>query len=148
MWFQGFNDVINTEFRAEYGKNMIHFIRDLRKDLGVADLPIVIGELGMDGPVVNPRYAHKHYAVREAQQAPSKMPEFKGTVAYAKTSPYVVKDGKGYDGGYHYRGRADTLYKSGQSLGRAMLPLSSDAPKDHTKQVAAAGKRARAKYGF
>ena len=148
VWFQGFNDVINDEFRAEYGKNMVHFIRDMRKDLGVADLPIVIGELGMGGPVVDPRYAHKHYAVRKAQEAPSKMPQFKGSVAYAKTSPYVVKEGQGYDGGYHYRGRADTFYKIGESFGKAMLPLISAAPKDHTKQVSAAGKQARSKYGF
>ncbi|MCH8046258.1 MAG: DUF1080 domain-containing protein [Planctomycetes bacterium] len=148
VWFQGFNDVINDEFRAEYGKNMVHFIRDIRRDLGVADLPIVIGELGMAGPVVDPRYAHKHYAVRKAQEAPSKMPQFKGSVAYARTSPYVVKEGQGYDGGYHYRGRADTFYKIGESFGKAMLPLLSDLPKDHTRQVSAAGKQAGSKYGF
>lgn len=49
---------------------MVNFVRDVRKDLGVRELPIVIGELGMDGVEVNPRYAHKHYAVREAQAAP------------------------------------------------------------------------------
>jgi alpha-galactosidase len=140
VWFQGFNDVINDEFRAEYGENMIHFVRDVRKDLGVKDLPVVIGELGMEGVEVNPRYAHKHYAVRAAQEAPSKMPEFKGTVAFAKTAPLVVMDGKQYDGGYHYRGRADTFYKIGEAFGAAMLPMLSDQPQDNSKQVAAAAK--------
>ena len=148
VWFQGFNDVINTEYRAEYGKNMVNFIRDVRKDLGVAKLPIVIGELGMDGVKVNPRYAHKHYALRKAQEAPSKMPEFKGTVQFARTSPYVVKEGKGYDGGYHYRGRADTFYQIGEAFGKAMLPMLKDTPVNHEKQVKAAAAKAKQRYGF
>ena len=123
VWFQGFNDVINDTFRAEYGKNMVNFIRDVRKDLEVPKLPVVIGELGMDGVEVNPRYAHKHYAVRAAQEAPSKMSEFKGSVAFARTAPLVIKEGQGYDGGYHYRGRADTFYKIGVSFGEEMKKL-------------------------
>jgi dipeptidyl-peptidase-4 len=102
---------------------MINFIRDARKELGTPQLPVVIGELGMDGVEVNPRYAHKHYAIRKAQEAPSQMPEFAGTVGYARTSPFVVKEGKAYDGGYHYRGRADTFYKIGISFGEAMQKL-------------------------
>ena len=148
VYFQGFNDVINTEFRAEYGKNMINFVRDMRQDLGIEKLPIVIGELGMDGVKVNPRYAAKHYAVREAQEAPSKMPEFNGTVGFARTAPFVVKEGKGYDGGYHYRGRADTFYKIGENFGNEMLKLVKDKPADNSKQVAEAGKKAKEKYGF
>jgi len=148
VYFQGFNDVINDEFRAEYGKNMIHFINDVRADLGVKDLPIVIGELGMSGVEVDPRYAHKHYAIREAQAAPSKMPQYQGTVAFARTAPYVVEQGQGFDGGYHYRGRADTFYKIGVSFGKAMLPMLGKTPKDNSKAVAAAGKQAKAKYGF
>ena len=117
--------MINDTFRAEYGKNMVHFVRDVRKSFSSPKLPVVIGELGMDGEKVNPRYAHKHYAVREAQEAPSKMPEFKGTVAFARTAPFVVKEGQGYDGGYHYRGRADTFYKIGVSFGQQMKKLIS-----------------------
>ena len=94
-----------------------------RKDLGVPKLPIVLGELGMDGEKVDPRWAHKHYALREAQEAPSKMPEFKGTVAFGRTAPYIVKEGDGFDGGYHYRGRADTFYKIGVSFGQEMKKL-------------------------
>ncbi len=137
VWFQGFNDVINNEFRAEYGANMVHFIRDVRKDLGVPKLPIVIGELGMDGVEVNPRWAHKHYALRAAQEAPSKMPEFAGTVAFARTSPLAVRDGKGYDGGYHYRGRADTFYRIGELFGRSMLKMLAPTPIDQAVKAAA-----------
>ena len=123
IWFQGFNDVINTTFREEYGKNMINFVRDVRKDLNVPTLPVVIGELGMDGEDVNPRWAHKHYALRAAQEAPSKMAEFQGTVAFGRTAPIVVLEGETFDGGYHYRGRADTFYRIGQSFGKAALGM-------------------------
>jgi len=123
VWFQGFNDVINETFRNEYGKNMVHFVRDVRKDLKVPNLPVVIGELGMDGVEVNPRWAHKHYALRAAQEAPSKMPEFKGTVAFGRTAPVVVTEGDSFDGGYHYRGRADNFYKMGVSFGEEMKKM-------------------------
>lgn len=123
VWFQGFNDVINDQYREEYGENLVNFIRDVRRELGAPRLPVVIGELGMGGVKVDPRYAHKHYAMRKAQEALSRMPEFAGTVGYARTSPFVVEDGKAYDGGYHYRGRADTFYKIGVSFGQAMLEL-------------------------
>lgn len=132
VWFQGFNDVINDKYRSEYGKNLVNFIRDVRAELGVPQLPIIIGELGMAGEQVNPRYAHKHYAVRDAQKAPSLMPEFEGTVGFARTSPFVVTEGKEYDGGYHYHGRADTFYKIGVSFGESMCKLigESDAAQD------------------
>jgi hypothetical protein len=140
VWFQGFNDVINDDFRKEYGQNMVHFIRDVRRELGVPRLPVVIGELGMSGVEVDPRYAHKHYAVRDAQKAPSEMSEFAGTVAYARTSPFVVTEGKTYDGGYHYGGRADTFYRIGVSFGEAMLkllPPQQSQRRSRTKNTAA-----------
>jgi dipeptidyl-peptidase-4 len=136
VWFQGFNDVINDDFRKEYAENLVNFIRDVRRELGVPRLPVVVGELGMDGVKVNPRYAHKHYALREAQEAPSRMPEFAGTVGYARTSPFVVKEGKSYDGGYHYRGRADTFYKIGVGFGQAMLALVKEEAAASDSQAA------------
>lgn len=51
------------------------------------------------------------------------MAEFKGTVGFARTAPFVIKEGQGYDGGYHYRGRADTFYKIGVSFGEEMKKL-------------------------
>lgn len=49
-WHQGWNDRVNQAFNDEYEKNMAHFIRDIRKDLGVKNLPFVIAETGMNGP--------------------------------------------------------------------------------------------------
>src|SRR4051794_24313964 len=46
-WHQGWNDRVNQAFNDEYEKNLANFIRDLRKDLGVKNLPFVIAETGM-----------------------------------------------------------------------------------------------------
>ncbi|QEL20777.1 sialate O-acetylesterase [Limnoglobus roseus] len=45
-WHQGWNDRVNQAFNDEYEKNLAHFIRDIRTDLGVKDLPFVIAETG------------------------------------------------------------------------------------------------------
>ena len=49
FWHQGWNDGCNKDFTAEYEKNMIHFVSDIRKDLGIADLPFIIATSGMGG---------------------------------------------------------------------------------------------------
>ena len=48
FWFQGWNDGVGKG-NPDYVEQMVHFIHDLRKDLKVANLPVVIGELGTDG---------------------------------------------------------------------------------------------------
>lgn len=58
FWHQGWNDGCNKEFTAEYEKNMIHFVNDIRKDLGIKDLPFIIATSGMGGKggaVANPQ---------------------------------------------------------------------------------------------
>ena len=49
VWFQGWNDMINAQYTAEYADNMANFIRDVRKDLKAPKLPFVIGQLGVGG---------------------------------------------------------------------------------------------------
>lgn len=128
VWFQGFNDIINAEFTAEYEQNLMHFIQDVRTDLEVADLPVVIGELGQQGTDPEQRYADKHFRFRRIQQSVAERPEFKRTVAFVKTSPHVIKDGESFDGGYHYFGRADSFYAFGEAFGQAMLLMCRDSP--------------------
>jgi alpha-galactosidase len=50
FWHQGWNDATRKEFAEEYEANMVHFIHDLRKDLGNEKLPFVIATSGMGGP--------------------------------------------------------------------------------------------------
>ena len=67
---------------------------------------------------------------------------------YVKTSPFMVKTGPQFDGGYHYRGRADHFFKIGGAFGKAMVGFLKETPVDHSRQVARAREQAKRKYGF
>ena len=86
VWFQGWNDGIGRG-NPDYPEQMAHLIRDLRKDLKTPDLPVVIGELGTDGPD-----ALGWIATFRSQQAEiAAMPEFAGTVRLARTAQFWPK---------------------------------------------------------
>jgi hypothetical protein len=64
---------------------MANFIRDIRKDLGVKNLPFVIAETGMSGP------EEKHpraLSLMKAQAAVAEYEEFKGNVAFVGTKAF------------------------------------------------------------
>ena len=120
-WHQGWNDRINDKFTAEYESNMAHFIKDIRRDLGVPNLPFVIAETGMGGP------EEKHpraLALMKAQAAVAERPEFKGTVAFVSTREFWRPPEESPSAqGYHWNTNAETYYLIGEAMGRAMLRL-------------------------
>jgi hypothetical protein len=139
VWFQGWNDMINAGSTAEYAKNMAHFIRDVRKDLKVPNLPFVIGQMGVDGekPGANVQ------KFKDAQAAVMESPEFKGNVALVKTDRFwdgdaeaVFKKGwrenidewnkVGSDYPYHYLGSGKTMLAIGRAFGEAVLELRGE----------------------
>ena len=99
IWFQGYNDLVagypkvtasekipaHTDF-SEYSRLMACFIRDVRKDFKTPKMPIVMGVMGIDGPIVDTKA--KQYWFRNAQEAPAALPEFKGNVAAVRTEHY------------------------------------------------------------
>lgn len=120
-WHQGWNDRINDKFTAEYESNMAHFIKDIRRELGVPNLPFVIAETGMGGP------EEKHpraLALMKAQAAVAERPEFKGTVAFVSTREFWRPPEESPSAqGYHWNTNAETYYLIGEAMGRAMLRL-------------------------
>jgi alpha-galactosidase len=137
VWFQGWNDMISKDSTAEYAANMAHFIRDVRKDLGVAKLPFVIAQMGVDGP--NP--GKNIQTFKTAQGAAAELPEFAGNVALVKTDAFwdmeadaIFRKGwrenleewnkVGSDFPYHYLGSAKTLCAIGKACAEAVLALS------------------------
>ena len=127
VWFQGWNDLIDANRRAEYKTNMVNFIRDIRKDLKIPNLPIVIGESGQGGDKMDANVR----AIAEAQRAAAE--EFKGTVISVPTAPYWRDTEPKYDGGYHYNGNAETYYDIGEAFGNAMLGLMKVPPSKAAK---------------
>ena len=138
VWFQGWNDMINSAYTAEYADNLANLIRDVRRDLKAPRLPFVIGQLGVDG-VDGPPNA-KRDAFKAAQAAPAQLPEFQGNVAVVRTDQYwdttahaVFRKGwrkhleewkqVGSDYPFHYLGSVKTYYAIGTGFGTAMLDL-------------------------
>ncbi len=102
VWFQGWNDMVDRGTYPnrdspggydQYSEVLAHFIRDVRKDLSAPKLPVVIGVLGVGGPVgqylpSQQRYKAVHQNFRDAMAAPAEWPEFKGNVANVLTEKY------------------------------------------------------------
>lgn len=102
VWFQGWNDMVDGSTYPNrdmpggydaYSDAMVHFIRDVRKDLNAPKLPFVIGVLGVGGPTSmyapdQLRYKATHDNFRAAMASPAKLPEFQGNVAAVLTEKY------------------------------------------------------------
>lgn len=162
VWFQGYNDLIGPypggDF-SEYTKTLAALIRDLRKDLKAPNLPVVIGVMGIDGPIENKN--DKQYKFREAQAAVAALPEFQGNVVAVQTAQFwdmelariMHKSGGGSGKGksknldlltpderkimetgisneaFHYMGSALTYGRIGKSFADAMHELSAKGKK-------------------
>lgn len=124
-WHQGWNDGCNDQAAAEYEKNMANFIRDVRNDLGVPDLPFVIANTGQNGMETKGRFQ----VVCDAQMAmgdPAKYPAFKGTVASVDTRSFKADEDRAVSGmGYHWNHSGESHFKVGDAMGRAMVKLLS-----------------------
>jgi len=133
-WHQGWNDRINQAFNDEYEKNLANLIRDIRRDLGVKELPFVIAETGMHGPgETHPRAL----SLMRAQAAVAKYDQFKGNVAFVETrSFYRPKEVSPSGQGYHWNNNAETYFLIGNAMGKAMIRLC-----EKRQQCSASGKR-------
>ncbi len=120
-WHQGWNDRVNQAFNDEYEKNLANFIRDVRKDLGVKDLPFVIAETGMSG------HQERHpraLSLMRAQAAVAKYDEFKGNVAFVGTKDFFrPKEVSPSGQAYHWNTSAETYFLIGNGMGEAMRRL-------------------------
>lgn len=120
-WHQGWNDRVNQGFNDEYEKNLANFIRDVRKDLGVKDLPFVIAETGMSGHEdLHPRAL----SLMRAQAAVAEYEEFKGNVAFVGTKDFFrPKEVSPSGQAYHWNTNAETYFLIGNGMGEAMRRL-------------------------
>jgi hypothetical protein len=113
VWFQGIADASSPRMAAEYQKHLNNLIRDLRKDLGQPQLPVVVAAIGWDGT-----HATK---VRDAQLAAAD-PSNKITVL--DTRPFLrkpeVSPGTRAD---LYHQNAGSYLDIGKAIGKAMLEL-------------------------
>jgi hypothetical protein len=69
VWFQGWNDMCNRHHLEQYTGNMIHFIRDVRKEFNKPDMPFIVGILGVYGVDPDSRKFDKSLPVSDFRKA-------------------------------------------------------------------------------
>ena len=119
FFWQGEKDGGNAAHASQYEKNLVQFIRQLRKDFDAPNAKFVLATLGeaIKGSGGNGG------KVLEAQLAvdgtSGKHPEFKGNVATVYANPLSL----GGSGNGHYDGNAETYMNVGEAMGKAMVGL-------------------------
>lgn len=135
-WHQGWNDRINQTAVDAYESNMVNFVKDIRKDLGVERLPFVIANTGMGGWTIPEKapYKKKVEKLMTAQLAladAEKYPEFKGNVAGVETRDFQRSREESPSGqGFHWMRNWETYYLIGKSMGDSMIDLLANAGAD------------------
>ncbi|MGB2821459.1 MAG: sialate O-acetylesterase [Phycisphaerae bacterium] len=128
FFWQGDKDRYNAAHASRYEQNLVHFIKQLRKDFNAPKAKFVVATLGQTkkGATGN------EGKILEAQLAvdgeTGKYPEFKGNVASVYSNPFC--HGGASNG--HYGGNAETYMDVGEAMGRAMVELigtSGGSPK-------------------
>jgi hypothetical protein len=89
VWFQGWNDFcagdeIKQQVYDEYCPNFVHLVQDLRAEFKMPNLPVVMGELGVDGVKAGKEMTD----FRDAQAKIKASPKLKGTLGYVRTAPF------------------------------------------------------------
>lgn len=137
VWFQGFNDQFDPAFHGNYKSNMIAFVKDIRTEYKVPNLPFVIGVLGTGAT----KEGVDKNAVSIAQREAAAAPEFKNNVASVESYPFFALDALkmwtdgtwnkravefsliGSDRPYHYMGSGKFFVRLGDALATAMADL-------------------------
>jgi len=146
VWFQGWNDQFNDQWSSSYGEYLANFIRDVRKDLAVPHLPVVIGVIGFDGmresrPGKDGGDSAR-VKIQRGQASMADRSEFKGNVRVVETKHFWDMDAEAIyrgEGGwsadiekwhqfgnerpYHYYGSPWFFAQAGTAFGTSMLEM-------------------------
>ena len=118
-FWQGAKDLGKGGSAANYEKNLVHFIKDLRKDFNAPDALFVCATMGQ----AKKGSGGAGGKITDAQLAvdgrSGKYPEFRGNVATFYSNPVS----KGGSANGHYGGNAETYMNVGDGMGRLMADL-------------------------
>ena len=119
FFWQGDKDRYNAGHAQQYEKNLVHLIKQLRKDFDAPNAKFVCATLGQtekgaegnEGSILNAQLA--------VDGKSGKYEEFKGNVASVYTHPLS----KGGASNGHYGKNAETYMNVGEGMGKAMVEL-------------------------
>ncbi len=117
FFWQGDKDRYNAAHARRYEQNLVHLIKQLRKDFEAPNAKFVcatlgqteMGAAGNEGLILNAQLA----------VASGKYPEFKENVACIYTNPLSM----GGSSNGHYGGNAETYMNVGEAMGKAMVEM-------------------------
>ena len=118
-WWQGDRDSRSAALSSRYEKNLVHLIKQLRKDFDAPDAKFVTASLGQTKKGATDGGGKILDAMLAVDGSSGKYPEFKGNVAAVYTHPLS----KGSSSGGHYGGNAETYMNVGEAMGAAMAKL-------------------------
>ena len=118
-WWQGDRDSRSEALSGRYEKNLVHLIKQLRKDFDAPGAKFVTASLGQTEKGATDGGGKILDAMLAVDGNSGKYPEFKGNVATVYTHPLS----KGGSSGGHYSGNAETYMNIGDAMGQAMAKL-------------------------
>ncbi len=119
FWWQGDRDSRSEALSSRYEKNLVHLIKQLRREFEAPDAKFVCatlgqtkkGDAGNGGKILDAMFA--------VDGSSGQYPEFEGNVATVYTHPLS----RGGSSGGHYNGNAETYMNVGAAMGKAMVGL-------------------------
>ncbi len=119
FWWQGDRDSRSAALSGRYEKNLVHLIKQLRKDFDAPAAKFVCASLGQTGKGATDGGGKILDAMLAVDGESGNYPEFEGNVAAVYTHPLS----KGSSSGSHYGGNAETYMNIGEAMGEAMVKL-------------------------
>jgi len=125
FWWQGDRDSRSQALSSRYEKNLVHLIKQLRKDFNAPKAKFVCATLGQTKEGDKGNGGQILDAIFSVDGESGKYPDFKGNVASVYSHPLS----KGGSSGGHYGGNAETYMNIGEAMGQAMVKLLSSDKK-------------------
>jgi len=142
LWLQGESDACRPQYTAEYRQNFFEFIRDVREDLGIKKLPVIIAKINdstqWDG-------SESPHAAKDKNGKPRGKPGGGRTIRAvqqeaADTLKNVVAfETKDLDPGYHYD--TPSIIEIGRRFGKAAVRIKEVVADQNLATIARARQR-------
>ncbi len=120
FWWQGDRDSRSAALSSRYENNLVHLIKQLRKDFDAPNAKFVCATLGQTKKGDTDNGGKLLDAMFAVDGTSGKYPEFKNNVATVYSYPLS----KGGSSGGHYGGNAETYMNIGEAMGQAMVELT------------------------
>jgi len=130
-WFQGWSDAGDTGYRSEYESNLTHLIDDVRSDLNILDLPVIIANSGHGGYEPSNdlmvQYLQNNISVSQKNVATNDA-MYGGKVGFVDTKKHWQDLSESpTDAIHHFHENAYVYLNIGKDIGNEMIKAINDA---------------------